>query len=266
SRGPDEVVEEIRGLVDRGVHELVLIAQDLGSYGKDIGSADLSGLLRRVTALPGDFWVRLLYIHPEHFPDELLDIAASDGRILPYFDLPFQHASPRILRAMGRRGDTARNLALVERIRSRLPGAAIRSTFLVGVPGETDDDFTALCDFQDAARLDWVGAFAYSREEDTPAYGMTPRVAAGIAADRKAAVEERQIPITAAALDARIGATVDVLVEERIEGEEMSLGRAFFQAPDVDGLVVVRGKAEPGAVVRVRLEKRNGVDMEGARA
>jgi ribosomal protein S12 methylthiotransferase len=262
SRDRGEILAEIRGLRDRGIKELILIAQDLGSYGMDRGGANLVPLLSDIASLEGDFWVRLLYIHPDHFPHGILDIVAADPRFLPYFDLPFQHASPGILRAMGRRGEPDRNVALVSEIRARLPLAAIRSTFLLGFPGETDADFEQLLDFQDQARLDWVGAFTYSREEDTPAYSMGGRVTKTTAARRKAEVEVRQVPITERALDARLGTTLEVLVEEQVEGEDMSIGRGYLQAPDVDGLIVVRRRLPPGTVTRARITRRNGVDLE----
>jgi ribosomal protein S12 methylthiotransferase len=189
-------------------------------------------------------------------------VVAADARFLPYFDLPFQHAAPGILRAMGRRGDPDRNLALVSEIRGRLPMAAIRSTFLLGFPGETDADFAELLDFQDKARLDWVGAFTYSREEDTPAYSMPGKVTKAAAARRKSVLETRQIPITERALDARVGTTLEVLVEEQVEGEDMSIGRGYLQAPDVDGLVVLRRRLPPGTTARARITRRNGVDLE----
>ncbi len=263
SRGREEIVAEARGLLDRGIRELVLIAQDLGSYGRDLGGPDLPRLLTDLSRLTGEFWVRLLYIHPDRFPDGILDLMEGDDRFLPYFDLPFQHASPRILSAMGRRADPEAHLALLERIRRRLPGAVIRSTFLLGFPGESDEDFERLLSFQARAAFDWLGAFAYSREEDTPAYDMPGRVTKAVAERRKGEVERRQIPITERALDARLGQTLDVLIEERVGGEEMSLGRAYLQAPDVDGLVLVRRSLAPAAVVRVRIERRNGVDLEG---
>lgn len=263
SRDRTEIVAEIVALLGRGIRELVLIAQDLGSYGKDRGSVELARLLTDISRISGDFWVRLLYIHPDHFPSGLVDIMEGDPRFLPYFDLPFQHASPDILKAMGRRGDPERNLGLLSDIRGRLPGAVIRSTFLVGFPGETDGDFEQLLSFQQKARPDWLGAFTYSREEDTPAYGMPGRVARQVAEKRKSEVEIQQLPITERALDAHVGRTLDVLVEERVGGEELSLGRSYLQAPDVDGLVVIRRALSAGVVVPVRIDRRNGVDLEG---
>jgi len=273
SRPREEVLEEIRGLVARGIREVILIAQDLGSFGADRaagsgraghpGSAGLPGLLKGIHALEGDFWVRMLYIHPDHFPNEIIAQAATDKRLLPYFDLPFQHASPPILSAMGRRGEPERNLELVRRIRAELPDAVIRSTFLVGFPGETEEDVERLLDFQYEAALDWLGVFAYSREEDTPAHAMGRRVAKVEAERRKGRVELAQVPITEMALDRHIGRTLETLIEEPFPGEELSLGRAYLQAPDVDGLLVVHGSHAPGSVVPVRITRRNGVDLEG---
>ncbi|MGA2641784.1 MAG: 30S ribosomal protein S12 methylthiotransferase RimO [Spirochaetia bacterium] len=265
SRQPSEIVAEAKQLLDRGIRELVLIAQDLGSYGRDSGGPSaLPSLLTELSGLSGDFWVRLLYIHPDHFPYAILDVMAHDPRFLPYFDLPFQHAAPGVLRAMGRRADPEANLALVARIRELLPGAVIRSTFLLGFPGETERDFEDLLSFQSRARPDWLGCFNYSREEDTPAYTMRGRVAKAVAESRKAQVQLRQGPITQRALEAHVGKTLDVLVEERVEGEELSLGRAYLQAPDVDGLVVVRRSMQPGTRCAVLIERRNGVDLEGS--
>ncbi len=262
SRDEAGILAEARGLLDRGIRELILIAQDLGSYGKDRGEPGLPRLLEKLAALPGDFWVRLLYIHPDHFPREILDLPARDGRFLPYFDVPFQHASPGILRAMGRRADASRNLDLLAEIRGRVRGAVIRSTFLTGFPGETEKDFQRLLDFQDRARLDWLGVFTYSREDDTPAFRMTGRVKKAVAESRKAELERRQVPLTGAALDAWIGRTLDVLVEEPVQGQDLSLGRAYLQAPDVDGLVVMHGSFPAGSLVRGRVVRRNGVDLE----
>ncbi len=262
SRENRSIVQEIRGLLQRGTRELILVAQDLGSFGRDRGGPGLARLLEQIAGIPGDFWVRLLYIHPDHFPREILDLQAVDPRFIPYYDIPFQHASPAILRSMGRRPDASRNLDLLVEIRARVPGAVIRSTFLTGFPGETDDDFDRLLEFQERARLDWLGVFTYSREEDTPAYGMKDRVTRALAEERKSELERRQIPITAAALDSWVGTCLDVLGEEQVDGQDLSLGRSRLQAPDVDGLVVLHGARAPGTRLRARIVRRNGVDLE----
>jgi ribosomal protein S12 methylthiotransferase len=272
SRPVGDVIQEIRGLIARGIGEIILVAQDLGSYGRDWGGAmvrptaasPLARLLKEISRIPGNFWVRLLYIHPDHFPEDLISVIGRDERLLPYFDIPFQHGSPGILSAMGRIGDPEKNLALVAKIRKTLPGAVIRSTFLVGFPGEGEEDFQRLLAFQESAGLDWLGVFTYSREEDTPAYRMSERPSRRTSDLRKAVIEERQLPITERALDGHVGKILDVLVEERVEGEELSIGRAYMQAPDVDGLTVVRGVFAPGSVVRVKIIRRNGLDLEAA--
>lgn len=264
SRSRADVVDEARALLATGIRELVLIAQDLGSYGRDRGASELAPLLADLSALRGSFWIRLLYVHPDHFPHDILPIMRDDPRFLPYLDVPFQHASPAILAAMGRKPQPEANLRLVERIREALPASVLRSTFLVGFPGETDRDVELLARFQEAAALDWVGVFTYSREEGTPAHGLPARVPRRVAEARRAAVEERQVPITWRRLDRHLGCELDVLVEERVAGEELSIGRAYLQAPDVDGLTVVRAAREPGSMAKVRVERRNGFDLEGA--
>jgi ribosomal protein S12 methylthiotransferase len=265
SRAIPDVVEECKAFLDRGVRELCLIGQDIGSYGRDLGNSMLPELLRSFSALKGEFWVRLLYIHPDHFPLLILDIMEKDPRLLPYFDIPFQHGSEKILASMNRRGNAGTYLALLETIRGRFPGAVIRSTFMTGFPGETEDDFRRLLDFQEKARLDWMGCFAYSREEDTPAYSMKGRVAKKTALERKRALEERQIPITEGQMDRFVGLGFETLVEEKIEGEDgLYLGRLPCQAPEVDGSAVITSARElvPGALVRGRVFARAGFDLE----
>ena len=272
SRGVEDIVEECGALIERGIREINLIGQDLGAYGWDLaasgaptpggGAPGLADLLAALSALEGDFRVRTLYIHPDHFPEGILEVMARDKRILPYFDLPLQHASERVLRAMNRKGSPRVYLDLIAKIRAALDEAMIRSTFLVGFPGETDEDFEILRRFQDEARLDWLGVFTYSREENTPAYGMKGRVAKKVAEGRKASIEAAQEAITGRRLERFIGQTIEVLAEEGVEGEALTLGRAWMQAPDVDGLTVVKGRFAPGTTRLVRVVGVNGVDLE----
>jgi ribosomal protein S12 methylthiotransferase len=264
-----EILAECRELLRRGVREINLIGQDTGSYkAPGAGSeAALPDLLEALSALEGRFWVRLLYIHPDNFPFAILDIMARDRRFLPYFDIPFQHGSANILAVMNRRGNAETYLRLIGAIRERLPNAVIRSTFMTGFPGETEDDFAALLDFQERARPDWLGCFAWSREEDTPAYAMKNRVPKKIAEERKRLVEERQIPITEKNMDRLTGKVYDVLVEEKIEGEEgLYLGRLYCQAPEVDGAAVIHSgegrPPEPGTFVTCRAFARTGIDLQ----
>jgi ribosomal protein S12 methylthiotransferase len=272
SRSVEDIVDECEALIKRGIREINLIGQDLGAYGRDFAASGvaanggrtpgLADLLAALSALEGDFRVRTLYIHPDHFPEGILEVMKRDRRILPYFDLPLQHASERVLKAMNRKGSPRVYLDLIAKIRATLDDAMIRSTFLVGFPGETEEDFDALRRFQDEARLDWLGVFTYSREENTPAYGMKGRVAKKVAEARKASIETAQEAITGERLKRFISKTVEVLAEEGVEGETLTLGRAWMQAPDVDGLTVVKGRFAPGATCQARIVGVNGVDLE----
>ena len=264
-----DIVEECKQLLNRGVKELCLVGQDIASYNS------LFDLLKAIAMIPGDFWVRLLYLHPDHFPLDILDIAAEDKRFLPYFDIPFQHASPNILPLMGRKGNAKTYLKLLDIIRAKLPDAVIRSTFLVGFPGETEDDFQILLDFQKKAQFDWLGIFAFSREEGTVAYSMKGKVIKKTAAGRKALIEEKQIPITEKKMNRFVGRAMDVLVEEIIDpapldnspAAGLALGRLFCQAPEVDGAAVIRTAAgtllpKPGKMIQGTVVARRGFDLE----
>lgn len=262
SRGLQDLVQECKELLARGIRELVLIGQDLGSYGAESGGPGLADLLSALSELEGNFRVRTLYIHPDHFPEGILEVMARDRRILPYLDLPFQHASPSLLRKMNRRGSPELYLNLVRKIRAALPEAMIRSTFLVGFPGESAEDFEVLRAFQREAELDWLGVFTYSREEGTPAYDYRPRVPKRMAEERKRLIEEEQERISPARLRRFLGEALQVLVEEQVEGEELSLGRAWMQAPEVDGLTVLQGRFSPGSLVEAKVVAVNGLDLE----
>ena len=272
SRPPGEIAAEAAALIESGAREIVLVAQDSASYGTERPgepSGGLGRLLERLLSIDGDFWLRLLYFHPDRFDLSLLDTFAAEPRLLPYFDLPFQHAARSVLRRMGRTGTADSYLGLIETIRSRLPAAVVRSTFLVGFPGEGAEEFAELLRFQELAELDWLGAFAYSREEGTPAYRMNvtadKRARRAEVLRRVAAVEEAQLPITERRLDRFIGKRLDVLVEERIPGESLAIGRAYLHAPEVDGSVVVRCEgASPAAGERLSCDivQRNGIDLE----
>jgi ribosomal protein S12 methylthiotransferase len=263
SRDADGIVNECAALYNGGVRELCLVAQDLASYGADTGGG-LNELLKAISRLEGDFWVRLLYLHPDHFPFGILETIAADKRFLPYFDIPFQHASAPLLRAMNRRGDAETYLALIERIRAALPDSVIRSTFMTGFPGETDGDFEVLLDFQSAARLDWLGVFVFSREEGVPAYSLKGRPSKKLSRERKRILEERQIPVTGGRMDRFTGRRMTALVEEQVDGEDgLYLGRLFCHAPEVDGAAVIESPVPllPGSFVQGLTLGRAGFDM-----
>jgi ribosomal protein S12 methylthiotransferase len=268
SRDIPDILEECRMLLERGIRELCIIGQDIASFGTDSGLPRLAQLLESISALKGEFWVRLLYIHPDHFPYGILDIMERDKRFLPYFDIPFQHASGKLLTAMNRSGNAKTYLDLLNTIRARLPDAVIRSTFLLGFPGEIEEDFSSLLDFQQKARLDWLGCFAYSREEGTPASLMKGRVSKKTMTKRMQIVQERQIEITEQNMKRFAGRELDVLLEELIYGEDgdIWLGRCYCHAPEVDGAAVVTGNKlnclQAGTIVRARVTACRGFDLE----
>ena len=297
SRTIPDIVEECRALLKRGIFELNIIGQDIGAYGADLkeeitqrhgGTEEKQGersklpeLLNAISEIDGDFWVRLLYIHPDHFPLEILDIMVRDKRFIPYFDIPFQHASAKILTAMNRNKagqcDNSANkyLALLENIRFRLPDAVIRSTFLIGFPGETEEDFAELLDFQRKAKLDWLGCFAFSREEGTAAYAMKERIPARTANLRKLKIEELQIQITEKNMDRFTGQNLNVLIEEQFtsefteddtdNNENLWLGRLFCHAPEIDGTAVIISSEKNlriGTIIKCKVTARRGFDLE----
>ncbi len=269
SRSASSVAEEAAALERRGIKEIVLVGQDLGAWGSDATNRErLPELAESVLGATSSAWIRILYVHPDHFPERILEVAAANPRLLPYFDVPFQHASPRVLERMRRRGDTDANLALVESIRAALPDAVIRSTFLLGFPGEEEEDLDALERFISEARLDWAGFFAYSREEGTDASSMKGRVSKREAERRAERFRALQDSISRERMTRFAGRELDVLVEERVseateDEEALSLGRAFLQAPEVDGLTVITGDAPaPGNLVRCKILGAAGIDLD----
>jgi len=267
-RTAEDILDECRRLLARGIRELCIVGQDICSY--RCGGFGLVELLYAIGEIPGDFWVRLLYLYPDNFPMRILDLMENDRRFLPYFDIPLQHGSAGVLSAMNRYGTSESYLAMIGTIRSRLPAAVIRTTFLVGFPGETEDDFAALVDFQKKLRPDWLGCFAYSREEGTASYGMKGRVSKKTAGERKREIEQRQVAITERNMERFVGQTLDVLLEEKLPGEDgrddFWLGRLYCHAPEVDGAAVVVGEtgaeAKAGAVLQCRVVARRGFDLE----
>ena len=310
SRPIDSIINEIQGFVQQGYKEFNLIGQDLAVYEtsppldklsnrlnnslstlptqKRQGLSGLAQLLHAISGIEGTFSVRLLYIHPDHFPPDILPIMTADTRFLPYFDIPFQSGSDPIIRAMNRCGSAEAYLNLIENIRAAFRSAespygeaVIRTTFLTGFPGETQADFERTAAFLQAAQSLWSGAFAYSQEEGTKAADMKKQVPAKIAEQRKTALNELQLKITEQKLAAFCGLETDVLIEEIIPQDKSSedstqgciaLGRAWFQAPEVDGAVVVNfseaqkdSEGQPitaGSLVRVRITALRGIDLE----
>lgn len=265
SRSPDSVLLEAKRLAGEGVRELVVIAQDITSYGRDLGlpGGGLASLLRALQEISGLEWIRVLYAHPERITDELLEVVASSPKVLPYFDIPLQHVDPRILRLMGRKGSPEHFLNLVEKIRSRLPGATLRTTWLVGFPGETEAEFKRLLEFMEAAQFDWAGAFVFSEEEGTAAAGLPGKVPEKVKEERFHRVMLLQREITGRKNARRVGSIMQVLVEGRTG--RYHFGRGPSQAPDVDGRVRIKGEERliPGTFVRVLITEAREYDLVG---
>lgn len=258
SRTVDDVVAEVEGLVDRGVREVNLVAQDLTTYGEDLPAAarpDLPALLRRVARVRGVRWVRLHYAYPTAVTDELIDVIASEPAVVKYLDVPFQHVDDGVLKKM-RRGHGERLLRrLVERVRARVPGIVLRTTFLVGHPGETEAAFRRLHDFVAEARFERVGVFTFSREEGTVAAKLGGRVPAKVAKQRRTALMRLQRGISKRHQRALVGRELEVLVEGvSDESEYLLQGRWAGQAPEIDGVTYLAdGAARPGDFVRARV-------------
>lgn len=266
SRTIASVIAEIKELIKKDIKEINLIAQDLSSFGQDRGEKELPQLLREISKLEGEFWVRLLYIHPDYFPEELFEIMKEDKRILPYFDLPFQHVAPNVLSKMNRKGDYKTYTDLVAKIRSEIPNAVIRSTFMLGFPGERSSDYKQLANFLLENRLDWVGFFVFSREENTKAYNLGSKrfdkIKTKIANVRRKELEILQQEIILEKLDQLINEVFPVLIEEEIPEEGLFIGRSYFQAPEVDGYIVVEAEAlKAGEVYNCRIIRRQGFDF-----
>lgn len=267
SRTIEDICEEARRLVEDGVKEINLIAQDTTNYGHDLyGAPSLARLLRELVKIEKLQWVRVLYCYPKFFTDELIDTIASEPKICKYVDLPLQHVDNDLLKAM-RRPDTCEEVeALLGKIRDRIHGVSIRTTFIVGFPGETEEQFRTLCDFVQRQRFDKVGVFTYSREEDTPAYDLPDQVSEEVMQERYHELMSIQSKISEGRNQELEGRVLDVLIEGRDEEQEnITGGRSYREAPEVDGQVYVEGDADsqPGDIIKVKVLQGFTYDIVG---
>lgn len=262
SRPSEEILAEAEDLASHGVRELVVIGQDTTSYGADRpGEIPIHHLLHRISQIDGPRWIRLLYAHPAHFSDELIDAYATIPTLCPYVDLPLQHASDAVLRRMGRRTTRTECLDRIERLRRRVPRITIRTTFIVGFPGETRRDFGELLQFVRTVRFDHVGVFAYSQEEETPAAELPHQVPLRIRRRRRRRLMLLQQRIAYRNAAALIGQLVDVLIDGPAGHPNQWIGRTAAQAPDVDPVTLVTGsELYPGQFVRARVTRSDGYD------
>ena len=240
-----------------------MIAQDLTAYGRDLGQpSSLAALLRELSTIDDLRWIRLLYCYPNFVTDELLDAIAALPKVVKYIDMPLQHADDAMLRAMRRERSGAALVKLLERVRARIPGVVLRTSFIVGFPGETDAAFERLADFVRNQQFDRVGVFTYSREENTAAYDMADQVPERVKRARRSSLMATQSEISLAKNRALVGREVEVLVEGPMPGRSTRLrARTSGQAPEIDGSVFLAGDAEPGEFVRARIDKALSYDL-----
>ena len=272
-RGPmrsmpeEEILAEAQRLVSSGVKELNLIAQDSSRYGYDLdGKLHLSSLLKKLDAIDGVRWIRILYLYPDEIPDDLIETIRDSKHILPYFDIPVQHGSDAMLKAMNRRGSRKLILERASRIRRELPDAVLRTTVIAGFPGETEEDHRQTLSMMEAVRWDHLGGFTYSHEEDTKAWEMDDDVDPEVKERRLGEIMELQQKISSELLAGRIGTVQEVLVEGRDPLSGMYIGRSEMFAPDsVDGCVRFRSdrKHDQGDFVRVRYTACAGHNLIG---
>ena len=257
SRPIEDIRAEVERLANDGVKEINLIAQDSTNYGRDLyGEVKLCDLLRALVTVKKIRWIRIMYAYPQSFTDELIDLIAAEPKICKYVDIPLQHADDRVLARMHRPDTRATIEALIKKLRDKIPGVAIRSTFIVGYPGETDEEFETLKNFLQEQRLDKVGVFVYSAEEDTPAFNMPDQIPEEIAQERYHELMSIQSLISQEVNESLRGRELEVLIEERdAEVSEVVEGRSYREAPEVDGQVYIENdnRSKPGDFVRVRV-------------
>jgi ribosomal protein S12 methylthiotransferase len=270
SRRFGSIVAEAHQLAEEGVKELILVAQDSSRYGEDLGKQDaLAHLLRELSHTESIEWVRVMYTYPTHISDEFLKVLAEEPKAVKYLDMPLQHASQNVLKHMKRGGNRASLERLIERVRKQVPGIAVRTTFITGFPGETEEDFAELMAFVKNVEFDRVGVFTYSDEEGTPAFNLPDKVDPKIAKRRRGQLMKAQSKIAKRKHHAMIGETVQVMFEgESNESELLWQGRMETQAPDIDGCVLINDAPEgfvpePGQMVRVLITEAQEYDLVG---
>ena len=262
----EQLEKEARELADQGVKELILVAQETTLYGKDLyGEKKLPELLRRLSSIPGIQWIRLQYCYPEEITDELIETIKNEEKVCHYLDIPIQHASDAILKRMGRRTSNKEIRELVAKLRQEIPDIALRTTFISGFPGETEEDHEILMEFVDDMEFDRLGVFAYSPEEDTPAYSFKDQVPDEVKEDRRAEIMELQQDIAFEKSESMKGSVLEVMIEGKVADENAYVGRTYMDSPGVDGLIFVNTGLSlmSGDFVRVRVTGALEYDLIG---
>ena len=271
-RGPyrsvpmEQLLAEARELADNGVRELILVAQETTLYGKDLyGEKTLPKLLHELAQIPGIYWIRIQYCYPEEITDELIQTIKTEEKVCHYLDIPIQHASDRILKRMGRRTHKAELKERIGALRREIPDIALRTTFICGFPGETEEDHEELMEFVDEMEFERVGVFTYSAEEDTPAYSYPDQIPEEVKEERRADVMELQQEIAFEHCENMVGKVLDVMIEGKVADEPAYVGRTYMDAPNVDGLIFVNADEMlmSGDFVGVKVTGANEYDLIG---
>ena len=271
-RGPyrsvpmEQLLAEARELAENGVRELILVAQETTLYGKDLyGEKTLPKLLHELAQIPGIYWIRIQYCYPEEITDELTQAIKTEEKVCHYLDIPIQHASDRILKRMGRRTHKAELKERIGALRREIPDIALRTTFICGFPGETEEDHEELMEFVDEMEFERVGVFTYSAEEDTPAYSYPDQIPEEVKEERRADVMELQQEIAFEHCENMVGKVLDVMIEGKVADEPAYVGRTYMDAPNVDGLIFVNADEMlmSGDFVRVKVTGANEYDLIG---
>lgn len=266
SRPMEDIVAEAKQLENLGVKELTVVAQDTTRYGIDLyGKYSLAELLNKITAETKIPWIRLLYCYPDKITDELIDTIKNNDRIVKYIDMPLQHISDKMLTSMNRHGDSKMIRDVIAKMRDNIPGIVIRTTFIVGFPGESDEDFRELCEFVSEMKFEHMGAFTYSREEDTPAYDFPCQIDEQIKQDRCDIIMKQQMAIDAERTEKLIHKTLKVLCEDYDVVSETYYGRSYMDAPEIDGKIffTAKKKIKPGTFVNVKIDSAEDYDLIG---
>lgn len=262
----DELVKEAEYLADNGVKELIIVAQEITVYGKDLyGEKKLPELLHRLCKIPGIQWIRLLYCYPEEITDELIETIRTEKKICHYIDMPIQHASDKILKAMGRRTNNAELRNIISKLRKEIPDICLRTTLITGFPGETEEDHQILLDFIDEMEFDRLGVFTYSPEEDTKAASLDNQVDEEVKLCRKDDIMELQQEISMDKSERLVGKEIEVIIEGKASDEDVYVGRSYMDAPSVDGYVFINSEEElmSGDSAKVRIVKAMEYDLIG---
>ena len=262
----DELVKEAEYLADNGVKELIIVAQEITVYGKDLyGEKKLPELLHRLCKIQGIQWIRLLYCYPEEITDELIETKRTEKKICHYIDMPIQHASDKILKAMGRRTNNAELRNIISKLRKEIPDICLRTTLITGFPGETEEDHQILLDFIDEMEFDRLGVFTYSPEEDTKAASLDNQVDEEVKLCRKDEIMELQQEISMDKSERLVGKEIEVIIEGKASDEDVYVGRSYMDAPSVDGYVFINSEEElmSGDFAKVRIVKAMEYDLIG---